>query len=298
MLVLSLGPVVAQADPPAASAPVSASAPASRIESSGFTSAALGRPVRLKVHLPAGFSPEKRYPVIYFLHGLRGSDGTWEQRGAHRSLDSLVAGGKVPPVIVACPAGGNSFYLNARGRPEDRYADMIVKDLVAHMDGQFPTLKSPSGRALLGDSMGGYGALVLALKNPDVFGAVAAHEGSIFPEDRSRLPTWVQQGRGGRGSMLTGLFGDPIDEKHWLEHNPFHLVRSADPAKWKDLRIYFDVGKDDRYGLAGPTEEWHKLLDEKKVAHTYHLRDGEHGREFFLDNLPSSLVFLGQCWAR
>ena len=121
---------------------------------------------------------------------------------------------------------------------------------------------------------------------------------TIFPEDRTQLPTWVQQGRGGRSGLLSGLFGDPIDEQYWLDHNLFHIARTAPEGRFKELAIYFDVGKDYRYGLAAPTQSWHELLDARKIAHRFTLREGGHGREFFLDNLPESMGFLGKALAR
>ncbi len=297
LLLLRLPGSFGQTPAPEASPPKAApGATAVVVEGFECPSEALGRSVRVRVQLPPGYaeSGDRRFPVIYFLHGLFGSERKWEQRGAHRTTDELMRAGKVPAAIIVCPDGGNGFYINARGRSTARYADFLVKELVKAVDGKYRTVADKAGRAMLGDSMGGYGALLNAMRNPEIFGAVASHEASIFPEDRSKLPPWASQGRGNRTPLLAQLFGDPVDEQAWLENNLFHLARTAKDGQFGGLRIYFDVGTNDRYGLDGPTKEWHELLESKKIPHVYHLRDGGHGREFFEDNLPNSLAFLAE----
>lgn len=271
-----------------------------RLESHEFESEALKREVKVRVQLPDGYeaSPTTRYPVIYFLHGLFGSERKWEQRGSHKVVDDLVAQKKLPPVIIVCPNGGNSFYINAKGQDSAKFSDMLVKDLVVWVDGKFRTQAQPAARALLGDSMGGYGAMVNVFRHPGIFGAVAVHEASIFPADLDRLPQWAKQGRGGRSGLLHSLFGNPVDQAYWLDHNLFHLAKTVEKEKLQATSIYFDVGKDDRFGLADPSKEWHELLKEKGIAHQFELREGEHGREFFIENLPESLGFLGKAFSK
>jgi S-formylglutathione hydrolase FrmB len=266
---------------------------ATKVERVEVPSAALGGPVPGLVQRPRAMAPEARVPVVFFLHGLRGSAATWTQRGAHRILDGLIATQRIRPLVLVAVDGRNSFYMNAKGRDDARFGDFVARDLVAWTDRTLPVRPEARGRGLLGDSMGGFGALLHGFLHPDLFGAVAAHQPSVFPEDRSRLPAWVQSGRGGRGAgLLTALFGEPVDEEWWLAHNLFHLARAErDPAHPLPA-IYFDVGKDDRYGLADLNQAFHALLEERKIRHSFTLREGSHGREFYIDNLPHSLAFL------
>jgi S-formylglutathione hydrolase FrmB len=264
-------------------------------------SKALGESVRGVVHLPPGYEKDKdtRYPVIVFLHGAgRGNEGTWEQRGTNATVARLIEEKKLPPSIVVCPrARRMSFYINWKGQETERHGDFVSRELPAWIDGKYRTQKGRQYRALLGDSMGGFGALVNALRHKEVFGSVAALEPSIYPEDIKSLPGWMTSGRGGRGDMLTRIFGDPIDETWWLERNVFHIVKKAKPGAFDDLAIYYDVGHDDRFGLGEHCSAWHKVLKEHKVAHTFHLREGGHGREFFSDNVGHALEFVGHVFA-
>jgi enterochelin esterase-like enzyme len=263
---------------------------ASKIERVELESESLGQKVKLLLQIPLAKEEGEKFPVIVFLHGLRGSETTWTQRGAQHDYDAALVGKKIQPAIVVCPDGRNSFWMNGQGKSTQKYGDFLVKDLVAYLGKNHPVREGAKSRALLGDSMGGFGALLQAFSHPEVYGIVAAHQPSVFPEDRTKLPNWVQQGRG--GSLLTNLFGDPVNEEAWLGNNLFHLARTLEPSVLQKIDVYFDVGKQDRYGLADPNQAFHTLLEERKVGHDFHLRDGGHGREFYLDNLPHSLAFI------
>ena len=145
--------------------------------------------------------------------------------------------------------------------------------------------------------MGGYGALVNAMRHPLVFGSVSAHEPAIYPEDIEALPSWIRGGRRGRSSILARLFGDPVDQEYWLEHNVFHIAKTAKKGAFASLPIYFDVGERDRYGLHETCPAFSKVLQAKGIEHTFKLRSGGHGREFFAESVPASLVFHGERFA-
>ncbi|MAG55520.1 MAG: hypothetical protein CMJ83_04440 [Planctomycetes bacterium] len=268
-----------------------------RSEPVSIPSKALGADIRAVVHLPAGYdaNPAERYPVLYFLHGAgRGSERTWASRGTNETVAKLVKAGKLPACIVVCPRTSRmSFWINWKGKEQERHGDFVTNELPARIDEKFRTLKGRKFRGLMGDSMGGFGALVNALRNPGAFGAVSAHEPSIYPEDMEALPSWIKRG-GRRGSMLTRMFGDPVDEKYWLAHNVFDIIKKQKPETFKDLPIYFDVGTRDRYGLDKPCQAWDQLLAKKKIKHTFNLRNGGHGSGFFVSSVPDSLAFHGK----
>src|SRR3954462_2106333 len=145
----------------------------------------LGDPAdqRVDIYLPPGYDPKsnRRYPVIYFLHGLLGQPDdftkpTFQGMTVEGALDTLIAAGKVKPVIAVVPNGrnryGGSYYANSS--VDGNWEDYIVRDLVTYIDSHYRTLPSAKSRGLAGHSMGGFGALRIAMKHPDVFGAVYA----------------------------------------------------------------------------------------------------------------------------
>ena len=141
----------------------------------------LGSPLvqNAAVYLPPSYGVEtsRRFPVIYLLHGIFDKAETWT-RGFRvpEMLDRLIADGKLPELIAVMPDGGNKygggFYRNSP--VSGNWADYIAKDLVRFVDTQFRTLPDRSNRAVVGHSMGGYGALNLAMTQADVFSVVWA----------------------------------------------------------------------------------------------------------------------------
>jgi S-formylglutathione hydrolase FrmB len=135
------------------------------------------------VYLPPGYdaSPSKRYPTIYLLHGFGGDSTTWTSAGPFRFnvpplLDAMIGGGRVRETIVVAPNGknayGGSFYTNSS--VNGNWEDYIYRDLVGYVDANYRTLARPSSRGIAGHSMGGYGAVILGMKHPEIFSAIYA----------------------------------------------------------------------------------------------------------------------------
>ncbi len=145
----------------------------------------LGDPTvrRVPVYLPPGYDESKRHPTLYLLAAFGGrglkflNDDLWEENIQQR-LDRLIVAGEVRPMIVVMPDAstryGGSQYLNSAGT--GNYEDHIL-ELVAYIDAHYSTLPQAASRAVAGHSSGGFGALWLAMRHPDVFGLVADHSG-------------------------------------------------------------------------------------------------------------------------
>ena len=174
---------------------------------------------RVPVYLPPSYagSPSRRYPVCYVLSGFTGrgrmllNDNPWNPALDDR-VDALIAGG-CPEMILVMPdcftRYGGSQYLNSSAT--GRYMDHLVDELVPHVDATYRTLPDRAHRGVTGKSSGGYGALVLALLHPGVFGALACHSGDMYFEycylpDVAKFCTQIQQG-GGLGPWLERFEG-------------------------------------------------------------------------------------------
>jgi S-formylglutathione hydrolase FrmB len=145
----------------------------------------------LWVYLPPGVGdePARRYPSIYLIQGFTGQVDMWWNRSALRPtvpelVDELFAGGTVAPalvVLVDCwTSVGGSQFLNSPGT--GRYLDYLCDEVVALVDGRYPTLPGRDHRGITGKSSGGYGAMVAPMLRPDVFGALASHAGDALFE--------------------------------------------------------------------------------------------------------------------
>jgi S-formylglutathione hydrolase FrmB len=252
-----------------------------------FRSEALGRDVSYVVDLPPSYegSGDRRFPVVYALHGLFEGSGFWERRGLAPILAGLRQSKAVPEFLVVAVDGGNSFFVNA---PGGRYEDMLTRDLVAHVESTHRVVSGQKGRALLGVSMGGYAALHVAFEQPGLVAAVATHSAMLL----ERIPS-AEQGAG-RWHMaaFNKVFGDPIDAALWAANDPLAWARKADPKTVPAL--FVDCGAEDRYGLASGHRALHHILDERGIAHAFELPPGDHGYEFVRSRLEKSLRFLAE----
>jgi endo-1,4-beta-xylanase len=221
-----------------------------------FSSKALGAEVSYLVYLPPGYEKEKkRYPVIYWLHGLGGN----QRAGATvfvPHVERAIRGGALPPAIVVVVNGMvNSFYCDwADGkRPVE---SVIVKDLIPHVDKTYRTVARREGRVIQGYSMGGYGAAHLGLKYPDVFGAVVVDAGALVGEAAFKGPN------------LAGLFKDIFGDKdRFLAEHPTQLVEKNAGRVRNRTHIRIGVGKDD--SLLPRSRELHERLGRLKIEHQY-----------------------------
>lgn len=154
----------------------------------GITSVALRGTVHARVILPAGYDdhPLRRYPVIYFLHGLPAGSSAYQ--GNDWLIDAM---SRLRPAILVIPQGARNSdtdpeYLNwGAGRNWETY---IAREVPHYIDTHFRTIRSASGRALVGVSAGGYGATVLGLHHPNVFTVIESWSGYFHPTD----PTGTQ----------------------------------------------------------------------------------------------------------
>jgi enterochelin esterase-like enzyme len=143
-----------------------------------FRSACMNRDVGFSVYLPPEYesSPGRRYPVIYWLHGSGGNEAQGLAQAV--SFQTAIVAGQVPPAIMVFPNGGSRTEYRDWREQNVMPETMIIRELIPYIDEHYRTKAAPFGRALEGMSMGGNGALKLALKYPEMFGSVVAIAGS------------------------------------------------------------------------------------------------------------------------
>ena len=227
-----------------------------------FASAALGREMPYRVLLPDTYetSKQRRYPVLYLLHGLDGHYDNWTSR---TKLAQHLAGRNL---IVVTPEGGNSWYLNWHEGDRERWEDYVVRDLIADVDARFRTDARRESRFIAGLSMGGYGALRLALKHPGRF-AFAGSLSGAFNITRLETYGWTEALR----DEHRRAFG-PMGSERRAQEDLFTLAKNAAPAGLPFL--YVDCGADDLF-LPG-NRELAAILQEKKIAYEYRETPGTH----------------------
>ena len=251
-----------------------------------FRSASLERDVRFVVDLPASYATgDRRYPVVYALHGLFEDSSFWESRGLAALLDEQRKSGAVRDFIVVAVDGGNSFFVNHAG---GRFQDLVTRDLVDHVDATYRTVARREARGLWGVSMGGYGALRIALAEPDRFAAVVTHSAMILTK-----PPTAEAGAGRyQLAAFHRVFGEPIDPGLWAANDPLALAGTADPRRVPALRL--DCGAQDRYGLTAGHRELEQRLRARGIEATVETPPGDHGYEYVRTVFAKGMAFLNE----
>lgn len=247
-----------------------------RVREASFHSPALGREVRYRVVVPEDYDRgARRYPVLYLLHGLYGDYRNWTTR---TDLVRYVAG---RGLIVAMPDAGDSWYANAPGEPAARYEDFLLEDFLAEVDARFRTVAARQSRAIAGLSMGGYGAVKLALRRPERFGFAASFSGAL-----NAARELEDEGPEFRDGLRRAL-GPPASPARRRE-DVFALLAAADPAALP--YFYLDCGSSDF--LLEANRRFVARLQARGAAYEYHEVPGGHDWSYWDRRLPEMLRAL------
>lgn len=310
----ALSPATADAQPPRSGT----------VRTDTIWAQSLGVRKALTVYLPPSYGMgTTRYPLLVYLHGRGGNERDWVTAGhLPRIVDSLVSAG-LPEAIIAMPDGDDGWYTTWASLPDaacasdtvrreparsycvpwPHYDDYIARDVVQYMDRSYRTRGDRAHRGVAGLSMGGYGAMTLALAYPDVFAAAASHSGVLSPRLRLGAPpsdsarygrTLEELARGVRHlwPSLRTVFG--TDTIAWRGRDPRLMAERlaarvrAGTATWPALR--FDVGVDDTW--LPQNRDFDASLTILGVPHEYREYPGAHTWTYWKTHLVESLGFL------
>ena len=237
-------------------------------------SSALGRRTSVRVILPDGKTGP--FPVLYLLHGLSDDHTVWTR---HTSLERYC---EPLPFIVVMPDCERSFYVDAVDAPKAAFETYLTGELVPWVDGAFRSVSSREGRFVAGLSMGGYGALHLALKHPQLFGAAVSHSGAVAVGSRAFVDRGVDFHR-----EMERVFGPEPAGTDFDLYRLSELINDADkPA----LRI--DCGLDDF--LIEDNRALHAHLETIGYAHEYAEPPGAHDWVYWNLHILDTLKFFCQ----
>jgi S-formylglutathione hydrolase FrmB len=215
------------------------------------------------------------WPVFYLLHGLSDDHSMWCRRS---NIERHVAN---VPMIVVMPSVLRGWYTNSIANKQYAYEDHIIKDVVPLVDRMYPTIASRKGRVVGGLSMGGYGAVKLALKFPEMFCSSTSHSGAlmIMHEERKNAGAaddWKKE--------LLAIFG----ARHKGGPNDLVALAKKCPPKLRPaLRI--DCGVDDF--LIQDNRRFHDILEKTGYAHEYQEFPGAHTWDYWDLHVQEAIAF-------
>jgi enterochelin esterase-like enzyme len=255
-------------------------------------SAILKQGMKYNVYLPKDYQKsQKRYPVLYLLHGHSGNETDWVKIGKADSIaNKLMESKAIAEMIIVMPDGRNDYYLNTFDG-KFKYEDYFIKELVPFVDSTFRTKTDKASRALAGLSMGGYGAALYGLKYSQMF-SVGVGLSSAIRTDAAMvaLEDSLYDSRF-EGKLGLKLRGQSKVNDYYQKNSVLKLMETMPESTLKATRWYFDCGDDD-YLIEGSCT-LHVLMNKRKIAHEFRVRDGAHDWTYWRTALPDVLRFVG-----
>ena len=261
------------------------------LQSETIESGIFKRSVEYAVLLPENYNTSSdSFPVVYLLHGFGDNHTAWFKYGLIKYYSDKYAS-ENGPMIFVMPQGFNSYYVN-RYNGNVAYMDFFTTELLPAIDSIYRTRKDKSQRAVMGFSMGGYGALILPVMNPDLF-SVSVPLSMSFRTDEQYLaePDWVFDSQwapifGGMGATGSARLTD-----YFKQFSPFYFFAGGDASGFNELKILIDCG-DDEETLSVTNNALHCLMREKGVKHEYRVRDGAHSWDYWHNSIGEALRFM------
>ncbi|MEL6866829.1 MAG: alpha/beta hydrolase family protein [Bacteroidota bacterium] len=267
------------------------------IEGLSLSSKLMDQAVNYAVYLPPGYDQSTRsYPVVYLLHGYSDDESAWIQFGeVQLTADQAIAERAIPPMIIVMPDAKLTWYLNNHDSTV-LYEDMFIKELLPSVEKAYRIRGEKEFRGICGLSMGGYGALIYAMKHPDLFAATAPLSAALYTAE---TVLDYEQGRWDRveGPIYgPGLVGQDRLTDHWKANNPFYLLKTMDIEQLQSVRYYFDCGDDDF--LFQGNAEIHMQFNDLDIPHEFRVRDGAHNWTYWRTGIKDALAFIGESFHR
>ncbi len=231
-----------------------------------FRAESIRKDTGMYVLLPNGRGP---FPVLYLLHGISDDYTRW-----CRST-SLERYARPLPLIIVTPDGQRSMYVNDPRPGGLAYEDHIVKDVVGFVERTFPVIRGRTARAIAGLSMGGYGAMMLSMRHPEMFSVACSHSGALFFTHKQST----------RKAGLKTI----VDAVGQRKYNCFALARKLKRTR-RRIAIRLDCGTED--GLIECNRDFHAHLDKLGITHEYTEHPGAHNWDYWDAHIPDTLAFV------
>lgn len=220
---------------------------------------------------------QKHYPVVYLLHGAYGHSRSWLEIKPNLPEIADEKG-----MIFVTPSALNSWYFDSPKLKDFQYETFVTKTLVEYIDSQYNTIPTREARAITGLSMGGHGAMFLAIRHKDIFGACGSMSGGLdirpFPLNWN-IPDVL-------GEMAANM-------NEWNTHT---VATALETLQNHDLEITFDCGEDDFF--LEVNKDVHKRLLGRGIDHDFTTRPGGHTSEYWNNSLDYHLLFFSKYFAK
>lgn len=255
----------------------------------------LGIPVMYSVYLPASYTAdtERRYPVVYLLHGYGDNHRSWNDKWLNVSatINTLEASGAIDEMIYVMPQGFRTYYVN-RYNGTYNYMDMFADELVPYIDKIYRTRADAAHRACIGYSMGGFGAMILPSKHPELF-SVSIPLSMSFRTDEQYMTESAGGWNGQWGDIFggSGTVGEARLTDYYKAHCPFYMFTAEGKDTYSGVHYFLDCG-DDEEQLSVANDRLHRQMRDIGMAHEYRVRNGAHTSEYWRTGMLEALPYV------
>lgn len=248
--------------------------PAVKVENLTLKSKLMNREMPYRIIFPASYNSavNKRFAVVYLLHGYSGHFDNWVDK------TKLTEYAQSYDYIIVMPEGNNGWYSDSATVPNDRYETYIADELIGEVDKKFRTVADREHRAIAGLSMGGFGALKFGIKYPDKFILAGSFSGAVS------IASYKSKEELQRRILVTSIIGTFGEAESEVRKSNDILQIIGDMSKEKIAGLpflYLDCGTEDELGLLGENQKFAEILTAKKVPHEFRQLPGKHNWKFW-----------------
>ena len=249
-----------------------------QVDTISVFSTKMKKEVKSVVILPENYTIKKHYPVVYLLHGYSDNYAKWV-----KTVPAIKTLSTEHQFILVCPDGGySSWYFDSPIDSTCQYESFITRDLLPYVDTHYTTIPNRASRAITGLSMGGHGALYLAIRNPNLFGSAGSMSGGV--DLRTSTKAYDISRRIGT-----------IEANH-AEWDNRSVINMVNDLKNNELNLIIDCGVSDFFyqinaGL-------HRRLMALKIDHDYIERPGEHNWKYWDNSIRYQFLYFDRCFQK
>ncbi|MDD5183950.1 MAG: alpha/beta hydrolase family protein [Paludibacter sp.] len=225
---------------------------------------------------PENYSEKKHYPVVYLLHGYSDNYAKWV-----KTVPSIKSLSTRYQMILVCPDGGySSWFMDSPIDSTCQYETYITKELLPYIDTHYSTIPNRNARAITGLSMGGHGALYLAIRNKDLFQDAGSMSGGVDLRSSSKKYDIAKR------------IGDiETNPNEWDDRSVINMVQSL---KNKELNLIIDCGVSDFFYQINAA--LHRRLLALNIDHDYIERPGTHDWDYWANSIQYQMLFFDRCF--
>lgn len=247
-----------------------------QVDTISVFSTKMKKEVKNVVILPENYSAKKHYPVVYLLHGYSDNFAKWV-----KEVPSIKFLSTDYQFIIICPDGGySSWYFDSPVNPSVQYESYIISDLLPYVDTHYSTIPDRSARAITGHSMGGHGALYLAIRNRNLFAHAGSMSGGVDLRSSTKKFDIAKQ---------IGSY-----ETHSAEWDNRSVINMVSDLKNNQLDLIIDCGVSDFFYQINAA--LHRRLLALNINHDYIERPGEHNWDYWANSIQYQLLYFHRCF--